>query len=327
MTYMKSSSCLHSDLTLFADKRDMRCDMHIHSFHSGMMPSPAFLQYVCRESYSAPEEVYETLKRRGMDLVTLTDHDSIEGAEVLRSKPDFFVSEEVTCRMPSGTEIHVAVYDLTEGQHWEVQRRRTDLASLLAYLSEQRLFFCVNHIFSGLTGKRVPEDFGWLAEHFPALETRNGQQVSLSNWQATKLARRLKKACIGGSDAHTLASAGAAYTAVPGARTKAEFLDGLRSNRARARGSSGGYWKLTRDAMRVTCSMMKERLYLGLLTPLTVIIPLWTFVYYCQEQSFVRHWRKVLRHEIRLSPRHSSLRADVPKPLNYVGEPDYPSLY
>ena len=39
------------------------------------------LKRLCRESYSPPEAVYHTLRRRGMDLVTLTDHDSIDGAE------------------------------------------------------------------------------------------------------------------------------------------------------------------------------------------------------------------------------------------------------
>jgi predicted metal-dependent phosphoesterase TrpH len=52
---------------------------------------------MCQESYSAAEQVYATLKRRGMDVVTLTDHDSIEGAEELRRYKDFFASEEVTC--------------------------------------------------------------------------------------------------------------------------------------------------------------------------------------------------------------------------------------
>src|SRR4029077_13181177 len=107
------------------------------------------------------------LKQKGMDLVTLTDHDSIEGAEILRRHPDFFVSEEVTVRMPSGTSAHIGVYDLTERQHVEIQKRRTDLFSLLAYLSEARLFFAVNHVFSSLTGRRKLEDFHYFEEYFP----------------------------------------------------------------------------------------------------------------------------------------------------------------
>ena len=35
------------------------------------------LRRICRQSYSDPLQVYETLKRRGMDLVTVTDRDSI----------------------------------------------------------------------------------------------------------------------------------------------------------------------------------------------------------------------------------------------------------
>ena len=65
------------------------------------------LRAVCRESYNQPLAVYEKLKRLGMDLVTITDHDSIDAVEGLRSRPDFFLSEEVSCRLPSGTELHV----------------------------------------------------------------------------------------------------------------------------------------------------------------------------------------------------------------------------
>ena len=34
-------------------------------------------------------------KARGMDLVTVTDHDSIEAVESLSGQPGFFLSEEV----------------------------------------------------------------------------------------------------------------------------------------------------------------------------------------------------------------------------------------
>src|SRR5580704_2105930 len=103
----------------------MKCDLHVHSWHSGMCTQP-IANRICRESYSAPEQVYAGLKNRGMDLVTLTDHDSIGGAECLRRNPDFFLSEEVTCRMPSGTTAHIGVFDVTERDHVEIQRRRDD---------------------------------------------------------------------------------------------------------------------------------------------------------------------------------------------------------
>jgi len=45
----------------------MRCDLHVHTRHSGMCNIPGFTRF-CRESYNDPEAVYRTLKRRGMDL-------------------------------------------------------------------------------------------------------------------------------------------------------------------------------------------------------------------------------------------------------------------
>src|SRR6202142_4576065 len=138
----------------------MRCDLHVHTRHSGMCTVPV-MSRICLESYNQPRALYETLKQRGMDLVTVTDHDSIGAAAELRHHPDFFLSEEVTCRMPSGTYAHVGVYDITERQHAEIYRRRNDLIRLLCYLSEQRLFFTVNHVFSSVTGRRNEDDFKW----------------------------------------------------------------------------------------------------------------------------------------------------------------------
>jgi predicted metal-dependent phosphoesterase TrpH len=114
----------------------MRCDLHVHTVHSGMCTVPV-LKRICRESYNDPLEVYETLKLRGMDLVTVTDHDSIDAVEPLRRHHDFFLSEEVSCVTGSGTNLHMGVYGIEERHHVELQRRRDDAASLLAYLDRK----------------------------------------------------------------------------------------------------------------------------------------------------------------------------------------------
>ena len=130
----------------------MRCDLHVHSRHSGPSTLPVLGRLV-RECYSEPAEVYATARRRGMDLVTLTDHDSVTGALELAGRPDTFVSEEVTCIVPGGRELHLGVFDITEAQHQALQSRRRDLEALFAYAAEQRLPVCVNHPFSALTGR------------------------------------------------------------------------------------------------------------------------------------------------------------------------------
>jgi predicted metal-dependent phosphoesterase TrpH len=90
------------------------------------------LSHLCRESYNEPRALYAMVKQRGMDLVTVTDHDSIDAIEELRRQPDFFLSEEVTCTMPSGTEIHAGVYGICERDRIELQRRHDVEADVFA---------------------------------------------------------------------------------------------------------------------------------------------------------------------------------------------------
>jgi predicted metal-dependent phosphoesterase TrpH len=264
--------------------------MHVHSYFSGACTSPSFMGAFCRESYSDPDEVYEVLRRRNMNLFTLTDHDSIEGAEKLRRRPNFFLSEELTCRMPSGTEVHIGVYDFQERQHAQLQQKRNDLVALLMYLTERRIFFSVNHVFSSLTGPREREDFAWFQEYFPAIETRNGHMLESSNAQATNLARQWEKISIGGSDAHCLASVGTTYTEVPGARDKEEFFAGLKYGIGRVTGESGSFSKLTRDVFLIAFEMMREKSWTRLLAPLAILVPAVTYWNYRDEHAFSRQW-------------------------------------
>ena len=267
----------------------MRCDLHVHTLHSGMCTVPV-LDRICRESYSEPCAVYETLKQRGMDLVTITDHDSIDAVECLRRYPDFFLSEEVSAVSPGGTRLHIGVYDIQERDHVEVQRRREDLMSLVAYLDEQRIFFAINHACSSLTGPRTRSDFSLFARHFPGIEVLNGQIPAVCNSRAANLAAQFGKAIAGGSDAHTLESLGRTYTQVAGARMKGEFMQGLRCGHASLHGESGSYGKLTRAVLKLGFEMMRERPWTLLLSPLVVAVPVVTLANAFRELAFAFRW-------------------------------------
>ena len=105
--------------------------------------------------------------------------------------------------MPSGTEVHIGVYDFHERQHAQLLQRRNDLVALLMYLTERRLFFSINHVFSSLTGMREREDFEWFQEYFPAIEARNGHMLPRANAHAARSRqamaenrdRRKRRAC------------------------------------------------------------------------------------------------------------------------------------
>jgi predicted metal-dependent phosphoesterase TrpH len=252
------------------------------------------LNRICRESYNDPREVYNQLKHLGMSIVTLTDHDSIDGAEVLRRYPDFFLSEEVTVQMPSGTEAHLGVYGLTERDHVEIQRRRTDFIGLVMYLTERRLFFSANHIFSGLTGRREARDYQWFESYVPAFETRNGQMWPEANASAARLAARMGKFAIAGSDSHTIAGLGQTFTEVPDARTAEEFLAGLRAGCGRIEGDHGSCGKLTLDVFSIVKSLFCEKPWTLLASPLTVLVPAFTLSHWIHEIRFCQKWTALL---------------------------------
>jgi len=289
----------------------VKCDMHVHSYFSGACTTPVLGKF-CRESYSDPEDVYGVLQQRDMDLFTLTDHDSIDGCEKLRHHSNFFLSEELTCRMPSGTEVHIGVYDFHERQHAQLQQRRNDLTALLMYLSERQLFFSINHVFSSLTGSRKREDFTWFQEYFPAIEVRNSHMLGAANVNAARLARYWHKIAIGGSDAHALPSVGTAYTEVAGAHDKEEFFAGLRNGMGRVAGESGCFSKLTRDVFLIGIEMMREKCWTTLLAPLGLLVPAVTFLNYYNERKFSRRWAgEILAEPVRRQrPRWSA----VPQP-------------
>jgi predicted metal-dependent phosphoesterase TrpH len=283
----------------------------VHSRRSG--PSDLGpLGLLADESYSEPKAVYGEARRRGMDLVTLTDHDTIAGALEIAALPRTFVSEEVSCRLPGGRDLHLGVFDITERQHEAIARRRHDAEALFAFLAEERIPAAVNHPFSALTGRRETADLHHALANVTLVEVRNGMMSAAVNDCAVRAARAARKAAIGGSDAHTLASVAGAWTIVPGARTREDFLDGLRRGLTLPMGRSGGYARLTADVVRIAAGAYRSAarsvrspggaarllaLVGGL--PLLPLIPLVTAAVFRQEQAFARSHDRAFRAQRR----------------------------
>jgi predicted metal-dependent phosphoesterase TrpH len=283
----------------------MRCDLHVHSWYSGRAELPV-LEHVGRECYSDPLDVYERARRRGMDLVTLTDHDTVEGALSLAHLPGTFVSEEVTVHLDGGRQLHVNVFDLDERQHAALQARKRDFEALLAFLAEERLPASVNHLFSALTGERETADLRRPLGRLPLIEALSGAMPEGHNEQARIVGREAGMAPVGGSDAHSLAHVARAFTTVAGARTKEEFLAGLRTGLTVPSGRSGSYARLTSEVVRIFAAGYVETvrellagapsaLRLGAslaMAPFLSLIPLFTLGVYLHERRFgARHFR------------------------------------
>lgn len=236
--------------------RVLRADLHLHSYHSGRAGHLTFLH--ARDCYSEPDAVYAAAKARGMDVVTITDHDSIDGClEFLERHPaaaDFFISEEIGCRFPDvDLEVHIGAYGISERIHRDIQALRSNVFEAVAYLRSEGIFYALNHPFFFYKGQLPLDDYLGLALRlFPAFEVRNGTMLAAHNelaeaivgqWSASSL---FPLTAIGGSDSHTLGGIGTTYTEAPGT-TRDEFLQSLREGRARAGGRHGSTWREARE--------------------------------------------------------------------------------
>jgi hypothetical protein len=229
--------------------------MHCHTLHSGRAKHLRFLR--CRDCYSRPLDVYSTAKRRGMDLVTITDHDSIDGClellERLGPLDDFITGEEVSATIPQYNHtVHLGVYGLNEAQHREIQRLRSNVWELVPYLRQQNLLFALNHFFHNFGDpERVLGFTQWMSELFDVFEVRNGSQERDHNTLTAHLVETFRHSgrtvgVIGGSDAHTLRRLGRTFT-VCSAAHREEFLDAICAGRSQVCGAHSNHLSLAAD--------------------------------------------------------------------------------
>src|SRR5260221_432513 len=88
----------------------IRIDLHCHSLASNRPTDAALKVLNCPESYSDPAAIHAQAKTRGMDFVTITDHDSVDGVMTLLDRADVLTGEELTCFFPEdGCKMHIVI--------------------------------------------------------------------------------------------------------------------------------------------------------------------------------------------------------------------------
>ncbi len=242
-----------------------KVDLHCHSRFSVFK---YFRKANTRDSYNEPEDVYRLAKERGMTYVTLSDHDSIDGALYLLNKypdlDDFFISEEVETYFPeTGQRVHIGVYNLDEDQHREVQRLRGDIRELVPWMRSQDMLFGVNHLFQNYRMKSVTTRYlDEMIEMFDIYEVMNGAMATLHNKTVSELVKEMRGrgrrlAMVGGSDAHTLKHVGKVFT-VSRADSLEEFLQNVREGRCFAWGTEMRFRDLITDIYTLLLSYSGE---------------------------------------------------------------------
>ena len=220
-----------------------------------------------KESHSEPAAVYALAKMRGMTHVTLTDHDSIEGALRLTHHKDFIIGEEVTAFFPSeALHVHVLVWGIDEQQHAEIGGLRFNVYELVEYLRGHGIAHGLAHPFSLVTGGLRGEQLESLLVLFDVWEVRNGLSCRLEDELAEDVVARSARlrarlaggkegsvagpigACAG-SDDHTGLDVGTTCTVITLGAADAAPLTALMAGAGRPFGSHGSTAKLAHNGV------------------------------------------------------------------------------
>ncbi len=261
---------------------DVKVDLHVHSSYSDKPFSWFLRSGHSAECYTEPSTVYETAMRRGMNLVTISDHDTIDGALELAGRYDnFFISEEVSARFPEdGCIIHTIALDIDEAQHREIQRLRGNIYDLVRYMDQEEIAYFWCHPLSDVNHRLSKSHIERCFLMFRALEVRNGTRdrlhedhllTMISAFTPELLARwadmyretpfintSARYALTGGSDDHGGVAIARSYTAFRGQPTGASLCAALREGATSPEGETGEATTLAHNCYGVAAGYFRS---------------------------------------------------------------------
>jgi predicted metal-dependent phosphoesterase TrpH len=172
----------------------LKLDLHLHSCFS-------------KDAVGIPEDLITLLKKRGLQGMALTDHNTIEGCiKVQKVKPkDFLVIPSVEISTADG---HLLAFNVTENIQGGLAVEET-VERIIDAGGEP----IVPHLFRLLSGIKK-EKLKIIKSKISAIEVFNGCSVPATNLKTAKVARAFNLGGTGGSDSHDPVYAGFAYTVV-----------------------------------------------------------------------------------------------------------------
>ena len=191
----------------------VRVDLHSHTMWSG-------------DSTTTPEELEEAVAASGLDVLCVTDHNSIRGATELAGR--------LPCRVVVGEELRTHAGEIIGLFLTERVPVGTPPAAAAEQIRGQGGIVYVPHPFDPMRRNLAEPALRDLAGRglLDAVEVLNAKTSLRSlNRQAADFAAELDLAGGAGSDAHVPAALGAAYVEMPDFDGPADFLAKLREAR------------------------------------------------------------------------------------------------
>lgn len=184
-------------------------DLHVHTGYS-------------MDSATNPRSVARIAKRRGLNGVAVTDHNTIRGGlEVAKcAEPGFHVIV--------GSEIRTEMGDIM-GLFLNEEIKSTDPFEVIDEIKCQGGVTVLPHPFRSSLVFRKPSPATPLeiAEKVDAIEVFNARTLAASNEKALILARKLNKPMVAGSDAHFYPEMGNGKTLFPAPNGEEELKQAI----------------------------------------------------------------------------------------------------
>src|SRR3954447_1269453 len=260
-----------------------KCDLHIHSRHSSRSEEWLFRRFDFPDSYSDPRRLHAQLFAAGMDFITITDHDTIEGCLEIADLPDTFISEQITTYFPQDLcKIHLLAWGMTEANHADITKARENIFDLQQYLQQNQIAHAVAHPLYSINGKLTAAHLEKLILLFKHFEGLNGlRDALLSDLTQTLLggltekkieefanrqnlspthAEPWRKILTGGSDDHGGKFLASAYTETPNVRSTRGFLQKIRAGACAPKGHGGTPLALSHGFYNTVSCFIQDRL-------------------------------------------------------------------
>ena len=261
--------------------RIYKSDIHVHSKYSNKPTIWALKKINCPESYTSPTYIYQTARKKGMDFVTISDHNSIQGALEIAHLPGAFISAEITTYFPEdGCKIHVVVLNINEELFKDIMELKGDIYNLVIYLRRKSIVHFVAHPLYD-NDKLSVETAEKMLLIFDVFEVKNGARSrqfnmltdavlrSLTREKIEQLANRHNiipfgetpwiKSMVGGSDDHSGLFICRAYTASRKGKNLQEFLNSIREGEGWAEGEDGDPLTLAHSIYGIGYNFLRDR--------------------------------------------------------------------
>jgi hypothetical protein len=270
----------------------------VHSRYSDASGNAGIRALRSAESFTDPIAVYHAQRARGMDFVTITDHNTLAGSLAIAHLPGTFLSCELDAWFPEDeVRVHVVALGIDEHTFASANAARRNVHELVACLREANVTHYLAHPLFDMSGKLTPESVERMLLLFNVLEGRNGARTSRCNGLLRAVAAALtpeqveamaerqgiepygatpwRKALTGGSDDHSGLFSASAYTVAGGDGTAQGFLRAVAAGDCDHAGADGdarllahsiyaaSFWKI-REILRLD-EREEHRRALGLL--------------------------------------------------------------